>query len=317
MISDQTRKALTFSKLKGVGPVKFEKIIKIEGFDEKNLEDIAGTINKQGLLEICRDELLNAENIAENDIRESEKKSSKIISILDNQYPEILRKAAKRPIILHVQGQMPIQQQPTVAIIGTRKPTEHGKVIAERISQFFSENGWSIVSGLALGCDTIAHRTAVKNRTHTIAVLAHGLQTISPKSNKKLSEEILSTGGALVTEYGFDVEPKPYQYAQRNLIQAGLSQGVIMIQSSKDGGSLIASSAAIKFGRTLAVPNPTDRDKINREIQIEANLVFVGNDDHAKAKLLKSLPLECNGIFVINSKEDYEILKEKLMVQFE
>ena len=315
MISDQTRKVLIFSKLKGVGRVKLEEIIKIEGFDIKNPEDIVSSIIKQRIVKIDKDALINAEEIAENDIQKSGKKASNIISILDNEYPEILRKTVGKPTILYIQGQMP--KLPSVAIIGTREPTDHGKIIAERISQYFSENGWSIVSGLALGCDTIAHLTAVKNKSHTTAVLAHGLDTISPKSNEKLSEEILSTGGTLLTEYEFGAKPKPYQYAQRDLIQAGLSQGVIMIQSDIKGGSLIASSAAIKYGRILAVPNSTDLDKKNKEHKIEANLVLAGSDNDAKADLLKSGPLECQNIFVINSKDDYELLKNKLMEQYE
>ena len=185
MISDQTRKVLIFSKLNGVGPVKLEQIIKIEGFEFKKPEEILSSIIKQGILTIDKDSLITAEKKAYIDIKESEKKDSKIISILDNEYPEILRNTYKKPSILYIQGQMP--KKPSVAIIGTREPTDHGKIIAERISQYFSENGWSIVSGLALGCDSIAHWTAVNNKSHTTAVLAHGLNTISPSSNEKLS----------------------------------------------------------------------------------------------------------------------------------
>ena len=270
------------------------------------------SIIKQRIVKIDKDALINAQEIAENDIQKSEKNASKIISILDNEYPEILRKTVGKPTILYIQGQMP--KLPSVAIIGTREPTDHGKIIAERISQYFSENGWSIVSGLALGCDTIAHLTAVKNKSHTTAVLAHGLDTISPKSNEKLSEEILSTGGTLLTEYEFGAKPKPYQYAQRDLIQAGLSQGVIMIQSDIGGGSLIASRSAIKYGRTLGVPNPTELDKRGKEKKIEANLMLVGNEDSVKQKLLNCSPFEMQNLFVINNRDDYHSLLKKMSV---
>ena len=315
MISDLTKKLLTINKLKDVGDATLGKIIKINGYQSKKIEEIAESEPKLRKAIIDSDALKVAEEEAHVDFYESKNIGYKILSVVDEEYPEILRQTSDRPFFLHIRGQMP--KLPSVAIIGTREPTNHGRIIAERISQYFSENGWSIVSGLALGCDTIAHLTAVKNKSHTTAVLAHGLDTISPKSNEKLSEEILSTGGTLLTQYEFGAKPKRYQYAERDKIQAGLSQGVIMIQSDIKGGSLHASSAAIKYGRILAVPNSTDLDKKNKEHKIEANLVLAGSDNDAKADLLQSGPLECQNIFVINSKDDYELLKNKLMEQYE
>ena len=315
MISDLTKKLLTINKLKNVGNATLEKIISIDCYQSKEVEEIAESVPKLREAIINSEALKVAEEEAHADFYESKNIGYKILSVVDEEYPEILRQTSDRPFFLHIRGQMP--KLPSVAIIGTREPTDHGKIITERISQYFSENGWSIVSGLALGCDTIAHLTAVKNKSHTTAVLAHGLDTISPKSNEKLSEEILSTGGTLLTQYEFGTKPKRYHYAQRDKIQAGLSQGVIMIQSDIKGGSLIASSAAIKYGRILAVPNSTDLDKKNKEHKIEANLVLAGSDNDAKADLLKSGPLECQNIFVINSKDDYELLKNKLMEQYE
>ena len=315
MISDLTKKLLTINKLKNISDATLEKIIKIDGYQSKEVEEIAESVPRLRNSIIDSDTLIAAEEEAHEDFYESKNIGYKILSVVDEEYPEILRQTSDRPFFLHIRGQMP--KLPSVAIIGTREPTQHGIIIAERISNYFSENGWSVVSGLALGCDTIAHKTAVKNKTHTTAVLAHGLGTISPKPNEKLSQEILSTGGTLLTEYDFKTKPLPYQFAARDRIQAGLSQGVIMIQSDIKGGSLIASSAAIKYGRILAVPNSTDLDKKNKEHKIEANLVLASSDNDAKADLLKSGPLECQNIFVINSKDDYEILENKLMEQYE
>ncbi len=224
MISDLTKKLLTINKLKDVGDATLGKIIKINGYQSKKIEEIAESEPKLRKAIIDSDALKVAEEEAHVDFYESKNIGYKILSVVDEEYPEILRQTSDRPFFLHIRGQMP--KLPSVAIIGTREPTNHGRIIAERISQYFSENGWSIVSGLALGCDTIAHLTAVKNKSHTTAVLAHGLDTISPKSNEKLSEEILSTGGTLLTQYEFGTKPKRYHYAQRDKIQAGLSQGV-------------------------------------------------------------------------------------------
>ena len=315
MINEKTKKLLILNKLKNVGNATLENIIKIDGYDLKDVEELVESIPKQRKVKNDKNAILEAEEKAHIDINESNNIGSKIISVVDDEYPEILRQTSDRPFFLYIRGQMP--KRPSVAIIGTREPTDHGKEIAKRISNIFSENGWSIVSGLALGCDSIAHRSAVDNHGHTTAVLAHGLHTIFPKQNKKLSDEILSIGGTLLTEYEFGADPLPYHFAARDRIQAGLSQGVIMIQSDIKGGSLFASKAAIKYGRTLAVPYPTDLDKRKKEKKIGANLVLAGNDKDAKEKLLKCLPLELEkNLFVINTRDDYQSLKNKMLDNF-
>ena len=281
----------------GVGPKTLETVIKIDGFELKEVEEIVESVPKLWKVISDKNALVVAEEKAHFDINESKKIGSKIVSVLDDEYPTILRDTSDKPFFL-INGQMP--KRPCVAIIGTREPTIHGEEISRRISKFISENGWSIVSGLALGCDSIAHRASIENNGHTIAVLAHGLHTIAPKKNKILAEEILSTSGALVTEYEFGADTMPYQFAERDRIQAGLSQGVIMIQSDIEGGSLIAYRAAIKYGRILAVPYPTDLDKNKKVDKIEAYLVLAGSDDVAKRKLLNCKPFELHNVFVIN-----------------
>jgi DNA processing protein len=105
------------------------------------------------------------------------------------------------------------------------------------LTRYWAEKGWSIVSGLALGCDAIAHRTAVEVRAHTVAVLAHGLHTIAPAQHRKLPEDILEAGGALESEFPFGKAPLPAQFAKRDRTQAGLAQAVLPIQSDLTGGS--------------------------------------------------------------------------------
>jgi len=312
MISNQTKKLLVLKKLKGVGHATLEIISKVEGFELKSVEEIVESVPKLKKILSNKDALSEAEEKAHVDINESEKNNSKIISILDDEYPAILRGTYDKPIILYISGQMP--KLPSVAIIGTREPTTHGEEITRRISKYFCDNGWSVVSGLALGCDSIAHKATIDNNGHTTAVLAHGLHTIAPKQNKKLADEILSTGGTLLSEYEFGADPMPYQFAARDRIQAGLSQGVIMIQSDIGGGSLIASRSAIKYGRTLGVPNPTELDKRGKEKKIEANLMLVGNEDSVKQKLLNCSPFEMQNLFVINNRDDYHSLLKKMSV---
>src|SRR5690606_3807633 len=141
--------------------------------------------------------------------------------------------------------------------------------------------------GLALGCDAIAHGAALDAGGHTVAVLAHGLQTIAPSTHRRLAEDILNKGGALVSQYPFGRGVIPQQFAQRDKTQAGMAQGVVLIQSDVQGGSLHASPAAIESGRWLAVPYPTESDRSAGAAKIKANLVLADGPPAARMELLR------------------------------
>lgn len=243
--------------------------------------------------------------VAHAQVRKAEADGARIISGVDADYPRLLLQTSDDPFLLFVKGKLAPRPEQSVAIIGTRQPTAHGVLIAERIAGFFASNEWSIVSGLAIGCDAIAHRMALERGAHTVAVLAHGLQTIAPSRNKDLAQQILDAGGALVTEYRYGQGIQKQQYVKRDRIQAGMAQGVVMIQSDLVGGSLYASRASVEYGRWLAVPVATDRDKENGEPKVQANLLLANGDDKARADLLRCPPSALRRIFIIRSKDDY------------
>jgi DNA processing protein len=179
-------------------------------------------------------------------------------------------------------------------------------MITRRITDFFCSQRWSVVSGLALGCDGIAHRAAIEAGGHTVAVLAHGLQTVSPSQHRKLAEEILSSGGALVSEYRFGQGAMPNQFVKRDRTQAGLSRGVVMIQSDLKGGSLHASRAALDYERWLAVPYPTAADQQANEPKIQANLMIANSGaDIDRANLLKCHISRLSKVIVLRAREEY------------
>ncbi|MER8748078.1 DNA-protecting protein DprA [Mesorhizobium sp. M1050] len=233
------------------------------------------------------------------------KAGARIISSADAEYPRLLVQTRDDPQILFVKGRLASSPEKSVAIIGTREPTEHGKIIARRLTEFFVEDGWSVVSGLALGWDGIAHEVAVSAGGHTVAVLAHGLQTISPKGHTKLAEQILESGGALVTEYRMGQGPLPAQFVKRDRTQAGLAQGVVMIQSDLKGGSLFASRAAIEYQRWLSVPYPTPQDVSRQEPKVQANILLADGALREKSDLLKCEPGDLERLIVLRSKSDY------------
>ncbi len=183
------------------------------------------------------------------------------IPIGDESYPTYLAAIQDPPPVLYVKGNLELLHRPAgVAIVGTRKASPNGIIIAERISKYFAESDWTIVSGLAMGIDAAAHRGALNARGATIAVLAHGLRSASPKINSHLGSEILESGGAWVSEYPIDVPAKPEQFVLRNRIQIGLSAGSIIVEGEERSGTMTQAEFCLRNKRKLFAVLP---DKID------------------------------------------------------
>lgn len=305
LISEPTTKMLALSMLRGIGPAALHQIAQIPDFTTKDIQELTDCFPKLQKALDSEEAWSTAQEKANYQVREAERFQARIISVLDDHYPSLLKATKDAPYIIYAKGSFHREQAKSVAIIGTREPTDHGSIITDRVTSFFTENGWSIVSGLALGCDGAAHRQAVAMGGHTVAVLAHGLQTISPSVHKRLAEDILSSGGALISEYGFGSSALPSNFVKRDRTQAGLAQGVVMIQSDLKGGSLHASRASIQYGRWLAVPYPTQRDRDAAESKIQANLLLASQDQGGIANLLKCGTNDLERLHVIYGREDY------------
>jgi DNA processing protein len=304
-VSIATKKLLTLSMLPGVGPATLKKVANVQGFEDLSNEALARVnISLQKALS-SPDAWSLASEQAEMQVAFAEKHESRIISPLDADYPALLAATKDDPFILYVRGALHTSVLRSVAIIGTREPTPHGEVITRRVTEYFVENQWSIVSGLALGCDGLAHKAALDLGGHTVAVLAHGLQMIAPSQHKKLAEDILESGGALISEYPFGQKVFPQQFVKRDRTQAGMAQGVVMIQSDIKGGSLHASRAALDYDRWLAVPLPTLVDRSNEEPKVMANLLIAEGEWVDKANLLKCTRERLSNILILRTKDDY------------
>lgn len=311
MLSDRNYKLLVLSKLRGIGPATLTKLSAIPNFSTLPILDLANSSGALGKALAAVEAEGDAERAATADEAAAKKVGARIICALDEDYPNLLKNTADRPFFLYVRGELTRLPDRSVAVIGTRHPTDHGKLITQRITEFLVSDGWSIVSGLAPGCDGIAHQAALGTGGHTVAVLAHGLHMIAPSQHEALAGKILANGGALVSEYGFGVPPSAYQFVKRDRTQAGLARGVIMMQSDLDGGSLHASRAAVGYGRLLAVPKPTNRDVASRHTRINANLLLCSNDETGKAKLLKHNLHK--PVFIIRGRDDYAALSRDLI----
>lgn len=307
-LSPPGRRLLALSFLKGVGPAALRQVAALASFLDESDEVLARRVSRIGKAMANSEAWLIAQREADRQESDARAIGARIICVLDAEYPALLRTTPDAPVHLFVRGRLGTSPQNSIAVIGTRQPTEHGTTTATRLTQFLSQHRQSIVSGLALGCDALAHRAALASGGHTIAVLAHGLQTVAPASHKRLASEIVESGGALVSQYPFGNEPQPAQFVQRDRTQAGLARGTVMIQSDVAGGSLHASRASLSYGRWLAVPYPTDRDRATNEAKIGANLVLVGDDTEKKMELLKCARRDLDRVKVIRDKTDYPLL---------
>ena len=173
----------------------------------------------------------------------------------DNIFTNQLASIAKVPNTLYYCGELPSTPFKSVAIVGSRKPTPYGKSVTEKIVHTLAEYNVTIISGLALGIDSIAHKAALKFNTPTIAVMARGLNGIYPASHFSLSREIVKAGGALISTYPADMPAQPYHFLERNRIISGLSSIVIVTEAAVKSGTLNTASHALEQGKDVfAVP---------------------------------------------------------------
>jgi DNA processing protein len=171
------------------------------------------------------------------------------------EYPERLREIYDPPPVLWVRGDMSLLKRPSIAIVGTRHPSPYGSGVAERLARDLAVRRVLVVSGMARGIDTCAHKGALAARMPTVAVWGTGIDVIYPKENKKLAEEILATGGAIVSEVPAGTFPAPQNFPRRNRILSGLSIGVLVVEAAENSGTRVTARCAAEQDRDLfAVP---------------------------------------------------------------
>lgn len=185
--------------------------------------------------------------------RELETRGVRLILQSDAEYPPLLREIAHPPFGIYIRGTLPPTNTTSCAIVGTRKATEDGREIARAFAQALTRKGIVITSGLALGIDSEAHRGCLEEHGATVAVLASGLDSIYPKYHTRLAEEIVSSGGALVSEYPLHSPTYPSRFLERNRIVSGLSRGTLVIEAPSRSGSLATARFALDQNRDVFV----------------------------------------------------------------
>lgn len=182
---------------------------------------------------------------------------SEIKIIAQKDFPPLLREIPDTPEQLYIKGELPNTDMPWIAIVGTRKATPDGILLAKQLAKELAEKGFVIVSGLAMGIDTAAHEGALKGNGKTIAVLGNGLASIYPRQNENLAKQIIAQGGALLSEYTPEIPAYPNQFLERNRIVSGLCAATIVIEAPDRSGSIVTARLAGEQGREIFVfPGP-------------------------------------------------------------
>jgi DNA processing protein len=271
-MSDEKKYWIGFNLVRGIGSVRFQQIKNYfgdlsvawnapgESFKQAGLPGRAVTNFLRLRKQIDLDQVY--ESILEKDI--------KVLTLLDDDYPRLLREIDQSPPVIYVKGTLTPADEFAIAIVGTRRVSEYGQQITRDISIFLAGHGLTIVSGLARGVDGIAHRHALEAGGRTIAVLGSGVDVIYPPEHRKLAEAI-SENGAVISDYPLGTQPEGINFPPRNRIISGLSLGTIVVEAGDRSGALITADFALEQGRDVfAVPgnvlSPASRGT-NRLIQ--------------------------------------------------
>jgi len=306
---------LTLTYIKGMSYAEHKKIV--ERYSSY-AEFISNAFNvKQG--EFFADIHTNSQNIenAKKQVDFCYENQISIVTIFDENYPNLLKNIASPPTILFVRGKLQNPDAISISVVGTRKCTTYGKLATEMFVSEFIDNNLIVTSGLAYGIDSHVHQTAIKKNGITYSVIASGIDKILPQTSKKLADEIVETGGAIISEYKCGTMALQGYFPQRNRIISGISRATLVIESAIKGGSLITARFAFDQGREVfAVAGNITSEKsegCNSLIRSNAAAIAVSPQTMLQDLGLTELPFEKTQVkeITFNSKEEeliYNIL---------
>jgi DNA processing protein len=281
---------------------------------------------------------------AEQELGRLRAQNGVLLTYADEDYPERLREIFDPPPVLWALGDVSLLSRPAIAIVGTRQPTPYGTGMAEILARDLATRRMVILSGMARGIDTAAHRGALAANGKTVAVWGTGVDVIYPKENKSLAENILSSGGAIISEYQLGTFPAPQNFPKRNRILSGMSVGVLVVEAGENSGTRVTARCALEQDRDVyAVPgNVTTRNAwgpntlikqgaklvatwedvwegltTQVRLQLEAELGFASPAEHA-ASIVEELPLQEPEKVVLHAlRHDEAVQLDELMEKLE
>jgi len=258
-----------------------------------------------------------ARQMAEEEWARVAAQGATVVSYGCPEYPERLKEIYDPPPVLWVRGAVGLLSRPGIAVVGTRHPTPYGSGMAEMLARDLAVRRLLIISGMARGVDSCAHKGALAARMSTLAVWGTGIDVIYPKENKKLAEEILATGGAIVSELPMGTFPAPQNFPRRNRILSGLSVAVLVVEAAENSGTRVTARCAADQNRDLfAVPgNVTNKGSWtpNTLIKQGAKLVATWEDVWEDLPSQIRLELEAEAPSESKSEELASLLPEPVL----
>ena len=268
----------------GLGPTRAKRLVEFFGGVEGVFRASLTELEAAGLPAGAAQSLATGRSIelAQDELAKASSAGIRAISLDDPEYPAELRQIYDPPLLLYVRGNVAAISQPGIAMVGTRHPTPYGMGMAERLACDLAARNVVIFSGLARGVDTFAHRGAVSAKGKTVAVFGTGVDVMYPKENSRLADQILSLGGALISEFPLGTFAAPQNFPIRNRIISGISLGVLVVEAAEYSGTRITARCALEQNREVfAVPgNVTNKNSWgpNTLIKQGAKLVATWED---------------------------------------
>ena len=284
-VNPETKYFNAFNLIEGLGPIAFKKLLAHFNSLEEAWSIEINQLRQAGLENFVIEQIKKQRpqiNPSEQ-MERLTKEGIDLITILDKNYPKLLKEIYSPPALLYIRGKLELNDEFSLAIVGTRKLSSYGQQITPLITSDLAGAGLTIISGLAKGIDTLVHQAALKANGRTIAVLGSGLdkKSIYPSINRHLAEEI-SQKGAVISEFPIGAEPLAQHFPQRNRIISGLSLGILVIEAPEKSGALITAKDALEQNRDVfAIPGPIlAKNSLgpNNLIKMGAKLVSQAND---------------------------------------
>lgn len=301
---------IALSKVPKVGPVIAKNLISYCGSIEAVFDESKTALSKiPGIGQSFVDQFLPSDYIsaAEEEFEHTRKNNISVLTYLDKDYPQRLLNFDYSPIVIYFQGNCNLNHYRNVAIVGTRSPSNYGVSMCEQIVEGLSRYNVLIVSGLAYGIDSTAHRKSVELEIPTLGILGNGLPSVYPQSHDSLSKKMIKKGGIL-TEFTSDTKPDRENFPMRNRIIAAISDVVIVVESKSSGGSIITANFANDYNKDVfAVPG-----KITDETSQGCNKLIKQN----KAHLIESID-DISYIMRWDEVDAGKIIQKELFVELD
>jgi DNA processing protein len=282
--TEQILQWLALGLTPGLGPTRARRLVEHFGSVAAVFRASLTELEATGLLAVSAQSLGTGKSLesAQEELAKTAEAGAAVISMDDPLYPPRLKQIYDPPLVLYVRGDARILLQPGIAVVGTRHPIPYGSGMAERLAIDLAARGLAIFSGMARGVDTAAHRGAIAAKGKTVAVFGTGVDVFYPKENSRLAEQILSLGGALISEFPLGTFAAPQNFPIRNRIISGMSMGVLVVEAAEYSGTRITARCALEQNRDVfAVPgNVTNKNSWgpNTLIKQGAKLVATWED---------------------------------------